>query len=230
MKTNTTTKKTTQAKPAANKSQAAFSSQNGKTKASESTENNEEKEDNESKETPFEKLFVNMLKDIYWAEQHLVESIPQMIEAATTTGLKNAFDEHLHVTKRHVKRLERVFELLDETAEAKKCVVMEALVKEGQKTIEETEDGSMTRDAGLIISAQKIEHYEIASYGSLVQVALTLGHNEAASVLEKTLNEEEQADRDLTDIAETDVNPLADEETSESEEEGKTQKEEYAIG
>lgn len=180
--------------------------------------------------TPFEKLFEDMLKDIYWAEQNLVAALQQMHEAATTEELKNAFEDHLYVTQKHVSRLEKVFNLIGVEAEAKKCDAMAGLIKEAQRVIEETEEGSMTRDAGLIISAQKVEHYEIASYGSLVQVALTLGHDEAAKVLERTLSEEEDTDFLLTEIAETQVNPMADyeennEEGEESEESG--EEEEY---
>lgn len=165
-------------------------------------------------QSPFEKLFLAILKDTYWAEKHIVESLPEMIEATTTGALKEALTEHLETTSKQVKRLEQVFEILEQKAEAIKCPVMEALVKEGNKMIEETPSGSMTRDASIIISCQKIEHYEIAAYGSLVQVALTLGHEEAAELLEQTLFEEEDTDIQLTEIAEADVNPLADDETS----------------
>lgn len=167
--------------------------------------------------TPFEKLFEDMLKDIYWAEQHLVDALQQMHEAATTEDLKSAFEDHLYVTQKHVSRVERVFSLIGVEAEAKKCDAMAGLIKEAQRVIEETEEGSMTRDAGLIIAAQKVEHYEIASYGSLVQVALTLGHDQAATILEKTLSEEEDTDLLLTEIAETEVNPMADHETADEE-------------
>jgi ferritin-like metal-binding protein YciE len=168
-------------------------------------------------ETPFEKLFRDILKDTYWAEQHIVESMPAMIEATTTESLREAFEDHLHVTQKQVKRLEKVFNLINQPAEAVKCPVMEALVKEATRCIEETPEGSMTRDAGLIISAQKIEHYEIAAYGSLVQVALTLGHGDAAELLEKTLMEEEDTDYQLSEIAETEVNPMADYDQEEGE-------------
>lgn len=177
----------------------------------------------EGSETPFEKLFLDILKDTYWAEQHIVSSLPDMIGAATTDSLKEAFEDHLHVTQRQVKRLEKVFSLIGQPAASERCPVMEALVKEANKCIEETPEGSMTRDAGLIISAQKIEHYEIAAYGSLVQVALTLGHDEAAELLEKTLLEEEDTDYQLSEIAETEVNPMAD---TEGEEEEETESEE----
>lgn len=172
----------------------------------------------EREESPFEKLFIDLIKDIYWAEQHLVTSLPKMINAATTTELQDAFDDHLHVTKKHVSRLERVFSLLDKPAQGKKCAAIEGLVKEAEEGIKGTKDGSMTRDAGLIISAQKIEHYEIAAYGSLVQVALTLGHDEVASIFERTLRDEEDTDHRLTVIAETEINPMADEEGENTEE------------
>lgn len=166
----------------------------------------------QTQQTPFEKLFQDLLKDVYWAEQNLVEALQQMHEAATTDELKNAFEDHIYVTQKHASRLERVFSLLGVQPEAKKCDAMEGLIKEAQRVIEETEEGTMTRDAGLIISAQKVEHYEIAAYGSLVQVALTLGHDQAAMILERTLREEEDTDYLLTDIAETCVNPMADHE------------------
>lgn len=170
------------------------------------------KAESNGKQSPFEKLFLSILKDTYWAEMHIVESLPEMISATTTTALKDALTEHLQTTNKQVKRLEDVFKLLGQKAEAIKCPVMEALVKEGKKGIEDTPSASMTRDASIIISCQKIEHYEIAAYGSLVQVALTLGHEEAAELLEQTLFEEEDTDLQLTEIAETDVNPLADDE------------------
>jgi ferritin-like metal-binding protein YciE len=157
-------------------------------------------------------LFMDMLKDIYWAEQHLVEGLQKMCDAASTDVLHSAFEDHKFITQKHVSRLEKVFSLLGEEPQAEKCDAMEALVKEAEKVIEKTKEGSMTRDAGLIISAQKVEHYEIASYGSLVQVALTLDNAQAASILEKTLWEEEDTDSLLTEIAETEINPRADEE------------------
>lgn len=166
----------------------------------------------EHKQTSFHKLFVSMLKDIYWAEKNLVDALGQMQQAATSDELKEAFEDHQHVTRKHVKRLEKVFSLLDEQPEAKKCDAMEGLIKEAKGMISETKEGSMTRDAALIIAAQKVEHYEIASYGSLVSVALTMGHDEVAEVLEKTLWEEEDTDKQLTSVAESYVNPMADEE------------------
>ncbi len=209
MKATSTKAKSTTAKSASSKMPAK------KAQASTPASNKNTQGPGGTSETPFEKLFEDLLKDVYWAEQHLVEALPKMAEAATTEALKDAIEDHLHVTKKHVKRLEKVFKLLGKPAEAKKCDAMEALVKEGEKAIEETPDGSMTRDAGIIISAQKVEHYEIASYGSLVQVAITLGHDEIADILEQTLAEEEETDAHLTKIAETDVNPMADNEGGE---------------
>lgn len=177
----------------------------------------------QQEQTPFEKLFEDLLKDIYWAEQNLVDALQKMSKAATTEELQGAFEDHKFITQKHVSRLEKVFEAIGKKPEAKKCDAMAGLIKEAEHVIEETEEGSMTRDAGLIISAQKVEHYEIASYGSLVQVALTLGHKQAANILEKTLREEEDTDLLLTDIAETYVNPMAD---SEGEAEGE---EEYEV-
>ncbi|WP_276134519.1 ferritin-like domain-containing protein [Polluticoccus soli] len=151
-------------------------------------------------------LFKDEIKDIYWAEKHLVKSLPKMMKAATTDQLATAIGEHLEVTKTHVSRLEEVFELLGEKARAKKCEAMEGLVKEGESIVEDTDDGSATRDVGIILAAQKVKHYEIATYGGLVQLAKTLGLTDVAGILLQTLNEEKEADLTLTDIAENDIN------------------------
>jgi len=165
-----------------------------------------------------EKLFTDSLKDIYWAEKHLTKTLPKMRKKATTNELKSAIEEHLAQTEEHVKRLEQVFEICGKKAQAKKCDAMEGLSKEGDTVIEETEDGSMTRDAGIIMAAQKVEHYEIATYGSLVQFAKTLGMDRAADILHKTLDEEKQADEKLTEIAEWHVNQAAEQEDVEDDE------------
>ena len=151
-------------------------------------------------------FFVDELKDIYWAEKHLTKAIPKMQKAATSEELKNAFTNHLEATRGHVSRLEDIFGMLGEKAVAKKCDAMEGIVKEGEGIIEETEKGTSTRDVGLILAAQKVEHYEIATYGGLHQLALTMGHEDVAGVLEETLNEEKEADSLLTSIAENNVN------------------------
>ncbi len=159
-----------------------------------------------------EEFFHDELKDIYWAENHLVKTLPKMTKAASGEELKNAFTEHLEVTKEHVNRLDKVFQLLGHKAEAKKCEAMEGITKEGESIIEDTEDGTATRDAGLIMAGQKVEHYEIATYGALARIAKTLGHDEVAQILESTLAEEKQADESLTDLAESSVNEHSAEE------------------
>ena len=151
-------------------------------------------------------FFIDELKDIYWAEKHLVKTLPKMQKAATSTELKDAFAEHLEVTKTHVTRLEQVFESLGKKAQAKKCDAMEGITTEGEGIIDETEAGTSTRDVGLILAAQKVEHYEISTYGGLAQLATTLGLNDAADLLGQTLAEEKEADSTLTDIAENNIN------------------------
>ena len=146
------------------------------------------------------------IKDIYWAEKHIVAALPKMKKAATSQELKDAFEEHLTVTKTHVERLEKVFSLLGAKPQAKKCEAMEGILKEGTSIIEDTEAGTATRDVGLILAAQKVEHYEISTYGGLRQVASTLGLDEVAALLEETLSEEKDADVTLTEVAEQHVN------------------------
>ena len=157
-------------------------------------------------------FFVDAVKDLYWAEKHLTKALPKMQEAATTEELKAAIEEHLAQTEEQVVRLEKVFELLGEKPQAKKCDAMEGLVKEGESIIEETEEGSLTRDVGIIAAAQKVEHYEIASYGTLVQLAMTMGEAEIADILNQTLEEEKQTDANLTAIAENNINYEAEQE------------------
>lgn len=159
-----------------------------------------------------EEFFKDELKDIYWAEKHLVKTLPKMSKAATSPELKQAFLNHLEETKVHVTRLEQAFELMGEKPRAKKCDAMEGITKEGEGIIEETEKGTATRDVGLILAAQKVEHYEISTYGGLAQLARTLGRNEVAEILATTLEEEKNADSLLTGIAENNVNDDASEE------------------
>ena len=151
-------------------------------------------------------LFVDGIKDIYWAENHLTTALPQMQEAATSEELQEAFATHLEQTEGHITRLEQVFEMLEEKAQGKKCDAMEGLVSEGESIIEDTEEGTATRDVGLIMAAQKVEHYEIASYGSLAQLARTLGRADIAEILETTLAEEKNTDELLTGIAQRGIN------------------------
>ena len=153
-----------------------------------------------------EKFFIEQLKDIYYAEQQLLKAIPKMENAATTEELKEAFNDHLHQTQKHVKRLEKVFKMIGKKAEGKKCEAIEGLIKEADTIISETKENSMTRDAALIIAAQKVEHYEIATYGGLVQLALTMDLDDVSDILDTTLMEEEETDYLLTDIAENNIN------------------------
>lgn len=159
-------------------------------------------------------FFIDELKDIYWAEKHLVKTLPKMKKAATSPELQDAFAEHLEVTKTHVTRLEDVFEALGQKAQAKKCDAMEGITKEGESIIEETEAGTSTRDVGLILAGQKVEHYEISTYGGLRQLAITLGLDDVADILAQTLEEEKETDEKLTEIAENSVNYEAAEETA----------------
>jgi ferritin-like metal-binding protein YciE len=168
---------------------------------------------NETTKSALHTLFVTELKDIYWAEKHLVKALPKMKKAATSTELQNAIETHLEETQVQVTRLEEVFGLLGEKAQAKKCEAMEGLIEEGEGIVEETEDGSATRDVGIILASQKIEHYEIATYGGLIQLAKTLGLYDAAEILGETLAEEKRTDELLTEIAENNVNYEASEES-----------------
>lgn len=163
-------------------------------------------------ETKLKELFIDELKDIYWAEKHLTKALPKMRKAATSTELANAFEQHLTVTENQISRLEQAFELLEMTPRAKKCEAMEGLVKEAQSIIEDTDDGSATRDVGLIMAGQKVEHYEIATYGSLAQLAKTMGRDDISSLMQQTLDEEKQADQLLTDLAVSGININADNE------------------
>jgi ferritin-like metal-binding protein YciE len=159
-----------------------------------------------------EEFFHDELKDIYWAENHLVKTLPKMAKAASGEELKTAFTDHLKVTREHVNRLDKIFVLLGHKAESKKCEAMNGIIKEGDSIIDDTEKGTATRDAGLIMAGQKVEHYEIATYGALARIARTLRHAEVAAILDKTLAEEKQADESLTDLAEKTVNEEAAEE------------------
>lgn len=168
----------------------------------------------ERQESLLEKFFTDQLKDIYYAEQHLLKAIPKLAAASTTEELEDAFNEHLKQTERHVKRLDRIFQMIGKNPEGKKCEAMDGLIRESEAIMKETKEGSMTRDAALIIAAQKVEHYEIATYGGLVQLALTMGFHRAADILDKTLLEEEDTDALLTNIAENYINIQAEEEGS----------------
>ena len=158
--------------------------------------------------TDLKALFVDSLKDIYWAENALVGALPKMAANATAPGLSSAILEHLAITQNQVARLQKVFDLLGEKAEGKKCEAMAGLLKEGDGILEETSPGAV-RDAGIIAASQKIEHYEIATYGTLVAFAKALGENDAAKLLTQTLAEEKEADCILNDVALNSVNIVA---------------------
>src|SRR5450631_1974686 len=161
---------------------------------------------------PLLDFFVDEIRDIYWAEKHIVKTLPKMYKAAGSEPLKHAFEDHLEETKEHVNRLEQVFQILGEKAQAKKCEAMEGIVKEGETIIDETEEKTAVRDVGLVLAAQKVEHYEISTYGGLAQLARTLGKVDIADLLEKTLKEEKNADVRLTGVAEEGINYEAEHE------------------
>lgn len=150
-------------------------------------------------------LFVDSLKDIYWAEKALTKAIPKMAKNATSAKLTAGLTSHLVETEGQISRLEQVFKLIGEKAVAKKCDAMDGLIEEGKSIMEETEVGPV-RDAGIIAASQKIEHYEIATYGTLTAWAKTLGETDAAELLWTSLNEEKDADRSLTEAAYHDIN------------------------
>jgi len=165
-------------------------------------------------------VYLEDLKDIYNAEQQLTKALPKMSKAASTPQLKKAFDQHLVVTQEQIKRLEQIFTKMGEKPTGKKCKGMEGLIEEGKEVIEEKEDPYAT-DAALIVAAQKVEHYEIAAYGSVRTFAELLGETQAARLLERTLNEEKRTDDLLSQLAERNINAAAaagDEEEDEEEE------------
>jgi ferritin-like metal-binding protein YciE len=200
MKKSGTTKKST---PSKTKSRASKSD----SKKSRTTSSSE----------GLKKIFEEELKDIYWAEKLLTKALGKMAKAAESEDLMAAFEEHLEQTEEHVGRLEQVFDICDIKAQAKKCEAMEGLVEEAQTLIDE-HDAGIVRDSGLIIAAQKVEHYEIAAYGSLRTLAQVLGYDEAVDLLQETLDEEGETDKNLTALSET-INQMAMDESEEVEDE-----------
>jgi ferritin-like metal-binding protein YciE len=156
-------------------------------------------------ESKLMKLFEQELKDIYWAEKALTRALPKMAKNATSEELSDAIEKHLTETENQVERLEEVFAAIDKNPVAKKCEAMDGLIKEGEEIMKECDKGAM-RDAGIISAAQKVEHYEIASYGTLRTFAKTLGLDKAASILEEILEEEKNADSKLSELAESTIN------------------------
>jgi ferritin-like metal-binding protein YciE len=159
-------------------------------------------------ESALMKLFEDELKDIYWAEKALAKALPKMSKNATATELSDAIENHLAETEDHIVKVEQVFEVIGKKAQAKKCEAMDGLLKEAQEIMKDTDEGAM-RDAGIISAAQKVEHYEIASYGTLRTFAQTLGLDDAVALLEEILDQEKAADEKLTEIAESTINILA---------------------
>ncbi|WP_285058545.1 ferritin-like domain-containing protein [Pedobacter ginsengisoli] len=160
-------------------------------------------------DSEFHEFFIDELKDIYWAEKHLVKALPKMQKAATSPELTAAFEKHTQETQTHIDTLEQVFELLGEKATAKKCDAMAGLIEEANGVIEDTDAGTMIRDAGLILAAQKVEHYEIATYGTLRVFAANMGHTDVEELLSQTLENEKATDVALTEVAEGFINEQA---------------------
>ena len=156
-------------------------------------------------ESGLRKLLEDQLKDIYWAEKAIIKAMPEMVDKVESQELADVLNEHQEQTIQQVTRLENVFEILDMKAQGEKCEAMEGLLEEADDIVGDLDEGPV-RDAGIIAAVQKIEHYEIASYGTLRTFANTLGEYEAGSLLEETLDEEKEADLKLTDIAESIIN------------------------
>jgi ferritin-like metal-binding protein YciE len=165
-----------------------------------------------------EELLQEELKDLYDAEKQLTKALPKLAKKATSSELKEAFEEHLQQTQTHVERLEEVFEMLGMPARGKTCKGMKNLIAEGDEMISDAEDDN-TRDALMIAAAQKVEHYEIAGYGTVRTWSNVLGKSDVAALLEETLEEEKETDQNLTSIAESFVNQQAAEGEEDEEEE-----------
>jgi len=157
------------------------------------------------KENNLQELLIEEMRDVYHAEQQLLKALPKMAKAAQSERLKEVFERHLEETEQHVERLERAFEVLGEPAKAKKCQAMEGLIEEGKEMMDEHKESAMA-DAALIAAAQKVEHYEIATYGTLCTWCDLLGLDEASDLLKETLDEEKTADETLTEVAESEIN------------------------
>lgn len=155
-----------------------------------------------------ENLYISELRDLYSAENQLLKALPKMAKSASSPELKDAFEQHLEQTKGHVERLEQLFQQLDESPKGKTCQAMKGLIEEGSEILKEEGEESVL-DAGMIVAAQKVEHYEIASYGSVRTFANLLGQDEAARLLQSTLDEESETNEILNRLAESVVNPEA---------------------
>jgi len=202
--TKKSTSKTTASKTTASKT--------ADTKAASKAAGKQSAPSKEMKDSEFHQFFLDELKDIYWAEKHLAKALPKLQKAATSKELAQAFEKHTKETEGHIQTVEKVFELLGEKASAKKCDAMAGLVEEANSIISDTDKGTSVRDAGLILAAQKVEHYEIATYGTLRTFAEKMGHQEVTSLLQQTLDNEKETDVALTEIAVNFINEEASEE------------------
>lgn len=153
-------------------------------------------------------LFVHKLKDIYSAEDQILQALPKMIEEASSEELATAFSEHLEQTKGQVERLDKISELIDQSLTGVRCKGMEGIIKEGEEVMKK-DFSSEVKDAGMLAAAQVVEHYEIANYGTLVEWATVMGHDEVADLLQETLDEEMETDEKLTSLAESSINDEA---------------------
>ena len=172
-----------------------------------------------------EDFFIEELKDLYSAEKQITKALPKMVKAASSEELKEAFQNHLGETENQVKRLEKISQILGRGLTGKKCAAMEGLLEEGKELMEE-DAAPEVMDAALIAAAQKVEHYEISAYGSLVTLAKTMGQDEVAEILSQTLEEEKETDELLTQLAESSINWQAEEEGEEGEESEEDEEEE----
>lgn len=159
--------------------------------------------------SPLHQFFLDEIKDIYWAEKALVKELPKLAEAASSPKLATALSRHLEETKEHVMRLEKVFASLQEKPSEKKCPAMAGLLTEAKEVKGDTEDDEEVQDVAIIVSGQKVEHYEIAAYGSLAALANVMGHKEAQQLFEQTLEEEKNADKILNKLALSEINKKA---------------------
>ena len=162
-------------------------------------------------------LWVHELKDLYSAERQLIQALPKMAKAATSDELRTAFENHLSETEEQVTRIEQILESFGESPKGQKCAGMEGLLEEGKDFLKEDADADVL-DAGIIVNAQKVEHYEIATYGAVCEYARMMGHTEALQLLEQTLEEEKNADQLLSQIAEGSINALAERDGAETDE------------
>ncbi len=182
--------------------------QNNKSDRMNRSGDTESESENQHMDTDLHKLFLDELADIYNAEQQLTKALPKLAKAAQSDELREALEEHLGQTEEHISRIEQVAESLDETLKRKTCLAMKGLIAEGEEIVKEQKN-STALDAGIIAACQKVEHYEIASYGTLCAWAEQMGHDEALRLLGETEEEESAADEKLTEIAENIANERA---------------------